>query len=265
LQLTLTLRPRVDFHTGRPFTSADVKFNLERVGDPRVNSQWLKYARAMHVDAPDPGTVVISYDTPSRSSFDALASVFMADPQALDQTASGTAFVGTGPFRFQEWMQGDHLTVVRNADYWQPGKPYVDQIDVMVRPDPETAVVGLESGAIDWVIGVPGQEGKRLQSDSDFHVMLNGNGSTYYYLGLDVSVPARSDKRVRQAFAFAIDRQRIVDSVLYGFGRQASTLWPSQSPRTTLVLTRALHMTSHRRDSSWRRRIGTRARLCRSR
>jgi peptide/nickel transport system substrate-binding protein len=49
LQLTLTLRPGMKFHTGRPFTSADVKFNLERVGDPPVNSQWLKYARAMHV------------------------------------------------------------------------------------------------------------------------------------------------------------------------------------------------------------------------
>jgi peptide/nickel transport system substrate-binding protein len=230
LQLTLTLRPGVKFHTGRPFTSADVKFNLERVGVPTVNSQWLNYARAMHVAAPDPETVVISYDTSARGSFDALASVFMADSQTLDQTASGTAFVGTGPFRFQEWMQGDHLTVVRNADYWQPGKPYLDQVEVMVRSDPEAAVVGLESGAIDWVIGVPGQDGQRLQNDSDFQVMLNGNGSVYYYLGLDVSVPALSDKRVRQAFALATDRQRIVDSVLFGFGRQASTLWPRQSP-----------------------------------
>jgi peptide/nickel transport system substrate-binding protein len=214
----------VKFHTGRPFTSADVRFNLERAGDPTVNSQWLNYARAMHVDAPDPVTVIISYDTPARGSFDALANVFMADSERLDQTASGTAFVGTGPFRFQEWMQGDHLTVVRNADYWRAGKPYLDQVDVMIRPDPESAVVGLESGALHWVIGVPGPDARRLQNDSGFQVLLNGNGSIYYYLGLDVSVPALSDKRVRQAFAFAIDRQRIVDSVPYGFGRQVSTV-----------------------------------------
>jgi peptide/nickel transport system substrate-binding protein len=127
-------------------------------------------------------------------------------------------------------MQGDHFAVVRNTDYWQSDKPYIDQADVMIRPDPESAVVGLESGAIDWVLGVPGQDARRLQNDAGYQVLLDGNGASYFYLGLDVGVPALSDKRVRQAFAFATNRQRIVDSVLYGFGRPASTLWPRQSP-----------------------------------
>jgi peptide/nickel transport system substrate-binding protein len=230
LLLTLHLREGVKFHTGRPFTSADVKFNLERVSDPAANSQWLNYARAMHIDTPDLATVVIRYDTPSRSSFDAIASVFMADWKTLDQTTAGKAFVGTGPFRFKEWMQGDHVTVVRNTDYWQQDKPYLDQVDVMIRSDPESALVGLESGGLDWVIGAPGQDARRLQTDENYQVLLNGNGSIYYYLGLDVSVPALSDKRVRQAFSYALDRQRIVDLVLYGFGRPAATLWPRQSP-----------------------------------
>jgi peptide/nickel transport system substrate-binding protein len=119
---------------------------------------------------------------------------------------------------------------VRNADYWQLDKPYLDQVDVMIRPDPEAAVVGLESDAVDWVISVPGQDARRLRTDPNYQVLLNGNGGGCYYVGLDTSAPALSDKRVRQAFAFALDRQRIVGTVLYGFGRPASTLWPSQSP-----------------------------------
>ncbi len=230
LRLTLRLRPGVKFHTGRPFTSADAKFNLERVRNPAVNSQWLNYASRMQVDAPDPATLVINYAAPSKSSFDALTAIFLADPETLDQSADGKAFVGTGPFRFKEWVPGDHFTVVRNPDYWQPGKPYVDQVDVTVAPDPQAAVVNLESGGVDWVVGVAGQDAQRLKSDPAYQLVLNGNGSNFYYLGLDTSVAALSDKRVRQAFGYAVDRQRLVDAALYGFGRPAGILWPRQSP-----------------------------------
>jgi peptide/nickel transport system substrate-binding protein len=230
LRLTMKLRQGVKFHTGRPFTSADAKFNIERVRDPSVGSQWLNYATDMQVDAPDPLTLIIRFTTPSRSSFDALTALFMADSQTLGQTTTGGGFVGTGPFRFKEWVQGDHVTLVRNTDYWQPDKPYLDQVDVMIRPDSAAAVIGLESGQLDWVIGVPGQDAQRLQNDAAFQVLLNGNGSSFYYVGLDVSVAALADKRVRQAVAFAVDRQRMVERVLYRFGRPASTLWPRQSP-----------------------------------
>jgi peptide/nickel transport system substrate-binding protein len=229
LQLTLKLRPGVKFHTGRPFTSADAKFNLERLRDPAVGSQWLNYASEMQMDAPDSGTLVLSYTSPSRSSFDALTDVFLADPDTLDQTVSGKAFVGTGPFRFKEWVPGDHFTVVRNPDYWQAAKPYLDEVDVTIARDPQSALVNLESGGVDWVIGIAGQDAQRLKSDPGYQLILNGNGANFYYLGLDTAMPALSDKRVRQAFAYAVDRQRMVDAALYGFGRPASILWPRQS------------------------------------
>ena len=69
---------------------------------------------------------------PIPSSFDAITLTFMADPQTLDQTLTGRRFVGTGPFVFDEWVQGDHLSVRRNADYWQPGKPYLDGAELRV-------------------------------------------------------------------------------------------------------------------------------------
>lgn len=105
------------FHTGRPFTSEDARFNLERLRNPTVGSQWLNYARLMNVEAPTPDTLTISFDAPIKSSFDALASTFIADPETLDSTVTGRDFVGTGPFRFKEWVPFDHFKVARNPDY----------------------------------------------------------------------------------------------------------------------------------------------------
>jgi peptide/nickel transport system substrate-binding protein len=228
-ELTLQLRPGVTFHTGRPFTSNDAKFNLERLRDPAVGSQWLNYAQLMRVEAPAPDTLVISYDAPARSSFDTLALTFLADPQTLDQTAVGQQFVGTGPFRFQEWVPGDHLTVLRNPAYWQPGKPHLDRVELHVLPDPQAALVTLEAGGVDWLRGVPGQDARRLQADAAYQVLLTGVGGTFYYVGLDVNAPPLADRRVRQAFGYALNRQRLVDTALFGLGRPASIPWPEQS------------------------------------
>ncbi len=228
-QLTLQLRPGVTFHTGRPFTSDDVRFNVEHLRDPAVASQWLNYANLMQISTPAPDIVVINYDAPARSSFDALAFTYMADRETVGQSSGGAQFVGTGPFRFQEWVPGDHLTVVSNPTYWQPGKPYLDQVELHVLSDPQAAVAALEAGGIDWLSGVPGQDARRLQSDPGYQVLLTASGGTFYYLGMNVQAPALADKRVRQALAYAMNRQRLVDIALSGFGRPASIPWPQQS------------------------------------
>jgi glutathione transport system substrate-binding protein len=139
----------------------------------------------MQVQAPDPQTLVITYDTPVRSSFDVFALTFMADPQTFTSTAAAQSFVGTGPFRFKEWVQGDHLSVVRNPDYWQAPKPYLDGVELTVRPDPVAAVAVLEAGSVDWVVGAPSRDARRLQNDANYTVLLHGNGGSFYCVGLD--------------------------------------------------------------------------------
>ncbi|HEY1293056.1 MAG TPA: ABC transporter substrate-binding protein, partial [Chloroflexota bacterium] len=101
-ELTLQLRGDVTFHTGRPFTSEDARFNLERLRDAAAGSQMRNYAQLMRVATPASDRLVISYDAPVRSSFDALALTYMADSQTLDQVRTGGPVVGTGPFQFQE-------------------------------------------------------------------------------------------------------------------------------------------------------------------
>ena len=228
-RLTVTLRPGVRFHSGRPFTSQDAKSNLERLRSPAVSSQWRNYAELMHVDAPEPGTLVINYDSPLKSSLDALALTFMADPLTFDQISEGRSFVGTGPFRFKEWAQADHLAVERNPDYWQPGKPYLDGVVLRVLTSPATAGATLEGDALDWLSGVPAQDAKRLSTDSAYEVLLSGNGGTFFIVGFDVSMPELADRRVRQAFAYALNRPRLVEVALSGFGRPACIPWPRQS------------------------------------
>jgi peptide/nickel transport system substrate-binding protein len=228
-RLTLTLRSGVRFHSGRPFTSSEAKFNLEHVRDPAVGSQWRNYAILMRISAPDAATLVIDYDAPSKSTFDALTATYIADPMSLDDTNAGRGFVGTGPFRFQEWVQGDHATFIRNRDYWQANRPYLDQVHLQITPDPQAALVALESGNVDWMAGVPGLDARRLQGDPNYQVMLTASGSEFYYVGLDLTVPVFADRRVRHAFGYALNRSRMVDTALLGFGRPASIPWPRQS------------------------------------
>jgi peptide/nickel transport system substrate-binding protein len=228
-RLTLAMRSGVQFHSGRLFTSQDARSNLERLRSPLVGSQWRGYAESMHVETPDDGTLVINYDAPLRSSFDVLALAFMADPLTIDQSAEGREFIGTGPFRFKEWAQGDHVALVRSSNYWQAGKPYVEAVELRVFADPATAVASLEADALDWLTGVPGQDAKRLSTAPAYKVLLSGSGGTFYYVGLDVTHPSLVDRRVRQAFGYALNRARMVDVALYGFGRPTCIAWPQRS------------------------------------
>ena len=229
-RLTLTLRPGVRFHSGRAFTSTDAKANLEHQRDPALGSPWRGYLNSMHISTPDPLTLVIDYDAPSKGSFDVLAATLMPDPQSLDETNAGRGFFGTGPFRFQEWVPGDHLSVTRNGDYWQPGKPYLDQVELHILNDSQAALVALEAGSVDWVSGVPGLDARRLQNDPNYQVMLTATGGTFYYLGIDEAQPSLADPRRRQALCFALNRQRMVDTALTGYGRPASVPWPQAAP-----------------------------------
>jgi len=129
----------------------------------------------------------------------------------------------------REWLPGDRLTAVANPDYWQPGKPYLDQVDLRVLPDQQSGLAALESGFVDFLIGAPGLDAQRLQGDTGYRVLLTGNGNTFYYLGLDVNTPGLADRRVRQAFGYALNRPRVVERALFGFGRPTSIPWPEQS------------------------------------
>jgi peptide/nickel transport system substrate-binding protein len=129
-QLKFNLRKGVQFHTGRELTSDDVKWNLLRVRDPKVGvaqfaaqSNWFT-----SIDTPDKYTNVLTSDQPRPAVFDLFEQLNMLDHETMEGPDAARKAVGTGPFTFVEWAQGDHLRFTKNNNYWRSGRPYLDSL-----------------------------------------------------------------------------------------------------------------------------------------
>ena len=128
----------------------------------------------------------------------------------------------------QEWVPGDHLTMVKNPDYWNAGRPLVDEAEVKIFADEGALVSALEGGVIDIALSFPPREYERLKDSFTF---LQGQpGANFYYLGLNAKLPPFDNKLVRQAMAHAIDRETMVQNVLFGIGAPIMTPFPDFSP-----------------------------------
>ena len=141
LRYVFKLRPGVIWHDGKPFTAADVAFSLETIkkSHPRGRST---FANVTAIATPDPLTVELTLSQPAPYLIKALnASETPIIPkhryEGMEPTASpnNTAPIGTGPFRFKEWVRGSHVIYERNPDYWDQPKPYLDQLVVRFIPD----------------------------------------------------------------------------------------------------------------------------------
>jgi peptide/nickel transport system substrate-binding protein len=127
-------------------------------------------------------------------------------------------------------VQGDHLNYGKNKNYWQSGRPYLDGINVSVHSDQQTMVTQLESGALDLAMTPTLVDFNRLKSNPKFQAVQMDNPPNFYMIQPNSVFPPLDDKRVRQAFAYTIDRKRMLDSVLLGIGEVKSLPWPPGTP-----------------------------------
>jgi peptide/nickel transport system substrate-binding protein len=231
-QLKLNLRKGVHFHTGREMTADDIVWNIKRAtGDNKLNGGvWVATFRPMtSVEASDQYTVVLKSEQPWPGVFDALELLNIVDPVTL-QADGPQKPVGTGPFTFVEWAQGDHIRVVKNKDYWQTGRPYLDEIVTTVLRDAQAMVVSLEAGALDLVLNPSLNDFIRLQKSGQYQTSPNALSGSYYALVPNITVAPLDKKEVRQALNYAINRQRVLDQVLQGVGRVEDLPWAPSSP-----------------------------------
>jgi peptide/nickel transport system substrate-binding protein len=128
--------------------------------------------------------------------------------------------IGTGPFKFKEWVRGEHITLVANKNYWG-GRPYLDEIIVRPIPEEATRIMMLEAGEVDVIIGVPPMDIPRLEADPAIN-MLIVPGLATDYIGLNNFRGPFSDVRVRHAVNYAIDRESFVEHILGGLGTVAT-------------------------------------------
>jgi peptide/nickel transport system substrate-binding protein len=231
-QLTLNLRKGVKFHSGRALASADVAWNLERVKDPKVGAGILAgYRRPLTgVDTPDASTVVLKSDRPWPAAFDFFQLFNIIDPETMNGSTPGQSVGGTGPFMLAEWVQGDHLTFKRNPNYWQAGKPYLDEIQATVSPDAQANVVRFQAGTTDVSDSPPLLDTVRLMKDTNYDVQVSQNPSVFLSFFFNTTRPPFDRKDIRQALAYAINRQRIVDTVMQGLTKPEALPWASSSP-----------------------------------
>ena len=122
------------------------------------------------------------------------------------------------------------LTLAKNPNYWHSGLPYVDQLHMPIFSDPQTMVTALESGSLDAAVNVPIRDAARLQQDTGYQVLLNKNSGAMYGIIANTTVEPTAQKAFRQALQYAIDRQRIAETVLLGLGDPTELVWFPTSP-----------------------------------
>ena len=232
-QIKLTLRQGVQFHTGREMTSDDVKWTFTRLRtDPvvAVTGFYTQSAPMASVDTLDKYSVVLKSDAPWPGVYDLLALMSVVDPVTMQGPNAKTHAVGTGPFKFVEWIQGDHLRFVRNEQYWDSGKPFLDELYFQVFRDPQAMMTALEAGAIDAADHPPLVDAARLQTDQNYQVLTAQTGGTRYSFVFDTLTAPCDNQQFRQAMVYAIDRQRMVNTVLHGIGSACDLPFAPSSP-----------------------------------
>ena len=220
------------FHDGAPVTSEDVRFTFEEL--------LLKFharARASvgdnlrRISTPDPHTVVFEFDRP-YAAFLQLVDVTNAPvmPRHLYEGTDpltnphNTRPVGSGPFKFQEWLKGDHLTLARNEKYFRKGKPYLERVVYKVMPSASMAAIAFEKGEVDYFLNPSPLDVARLRDVPG--VAITDKGREGYAI-VETLIPnltrePLSDLPVRRAMAHAIDKDFLVDKLLFEMGAPAT-------------------------------------------
>jgi peptide/nickel transport system substrate-binding protein len=225
--ITFHLRKGVKFHDGADFTSADVKFTMEQVIKKFHPRGRTVFAHLTEVTTPDPYTAVFNFDTPApyaiycfNASETPILPRHIYEGTDIQSNPNNSHPIGTGPFRFVEWKKGQYIIAARNEQYWDNGKPYLDKIVMRIIPDASARAIALEGGELDvggpWPVPIAEQE--RLGGLKSLMLEKRGYGmiSPMMWLEFNMRDPQFADLRVRQAFAFAINKELLADTVWYG-------------------------------------------------
>lgn len=241
--VTFKLRPGVKWHDGKDFSAADVKFTLEKVWKELHPFGRAAYANVTRVETPDPLTVVIRLSAASPYILNYVNSYgsqilprHLYEGTDILTNPHNNAPVGTGPFVFKEWVKGSHVRLERNPNYWGRGpageaQPYLDGVVFKFIPDAAARTVALEAGELDVALGsiVPLTSLNRFSDKARW--TINGDDGRFlasiFLAQFNVRRPALSDKRVRQAFLHAIDRDALLKIVFLGHGKVATGPVPS--------------------------------------
>ena len=230
---TFHLRPGIVWHDGEKFTAADVKFSLEN-----ANGKLHPYRGALnaidHVEARDDNTVVLRLKHPQASLLISLSNFVgcilprhIWEGKNLTRDPHNLNPIGTGPFKFVEFQPGDHILYAKNPHYFLPGLPAADEVMFRIIPDPSARIAAFEQGEIDMIYSsaLPASAIDGLRKLPGVSLKFSQIQQSGYQAYINMRNAPFSDRRVRQALAFAIDRAFIRATVFPG-GLAANMVGP---------------------------------------
>lgn len=211
LVYTFTLREGVKFHNGNAVTAEDVKYSLERAsglldGTPLISSLSVLTS----VDIIDDKTVQVTVGSANTELIYSFVAAII--PAGSGEDASGTP-IGTGPFSFVSYTPQVGIVVKKNADYWQEGLPYLDEVNFKIVNSPDTALMEIQGGSIDIYPYLTDSQANELKSS--FRI-LSAPSVNVQALFLNNADPVLGDVRIRQAICYALDKDMLNDFVAGG-------------------------------------------------
>lgn len=223
------LRRGVRFHNGEPFDAASVRATIERMLDPASKSVIRAQLDAIErVETPDAQTAVVATREPFAPLLAELTGLMMLPPRALaeqGQDGLGRQPIGTGPFRFVEWVRDERLVLEGDERHWR-GAPSIRRLEFRPRPDSGARIAELRAGQVDLATNVPVDVLPTLQREG-FRV-AERPGVQALYLRLNARKPPLDDVRVRRAIVRAVDVERLIGAIYGGHARRINGPFPPE-------------------------------------
>jgi len=225
LVITFHLRRGVKWHDGHEFTSQDILYTYRTMINPKTPTPYAEdFLQVRSATAPDKYTFRVTYSKPFAPSLASwgvnIMPAHLLEGKDITKSELARNPVGTGPYRFVEWIPGQRLVLTAYHDYFE-GRPYIDRCIYRIIPDTSTMYMELKSGGLDMMTLTPVQY-QRQTNTAEFLARFNKYRypvPSYTYLGYNLKRRLFADKRVRQAITCAINKDELVHGVLFGLGQ----------------------------------------------
>lgn len=241
LSMTVKLRAGAKFHDGEAITSEDVKFSIETV---KANHPFKTMFGAVEaVETPDDLIAVIKLTQPHPALELAMSSALLpiipehvysklGEGETAKNHPMNATPVGSGPFKFKEYKKGEYIILEKNEDYFLPGKPYLDRIVYKIVRDSSQRVITMERGEADFYTEVESLNIRRLQEAKNLEVTDQGGEAIgpITWLAFNTKKAPFDNAQVRQAIAYAVDRNFIINALHRGVSRPATGPIAPSSP-----------------------------------
>lgn len=228
---TFKLKEGVKFHDGTPFNAEAVKVNIDRVANPDNKlKRYSMFELVEKTEAVDEYTFRVTLKEPFGAMLNNFAhpAARLMSPAAIEKYGKDVAMnpVGTGPFKFAEWDQSDHLTVEKNPEYWEAGYPKVDGIKFKPVPENGARVAMLQTGEADFIYPIPTDQVEALNGKEGI-VVENRPSIVARYMSMNTTKKPFDDVRVRQAINYALNKEAFLKVVYRGYGSEMDSIIPA--------------------------------------